>query len=159
MMLALSMLLVVQPVGVFTGRPPFAPARPWQDRQIVHQVRIQQRIVVRIPTRETSREAMLAKPVDPRTGRVEEKRIGRCLPLSGLRAMTRSGDETLDLFLSDGRRVRAYLADGCEARDFYSGFYVERQTDGRLCSDRDMLHSRSGAKCEVDKLREIRVRD
>jgi hypothetical protein len=49
--------------------------------------------------------------------------------------------------------IRAYLGDGCLSREFYAGAYVERPADGKLCIDRDLLHARTGAKCEIDKFR------
>ena len=44
----------------------------------------------------------------------------------------------------------------CSASAFYSGFYVARNGDGLLCTDRDTLQSRSGANCKVKALRELR---
>jgi len=62
-------------------------------------------------------------------------------------------DRTLDLFTRDGILIRAYLGDVCLAREFYAGAYMERSYDGKLCVDRDLLHARTGAKCEIDKFR------
>ena len=35
--------------------------------------------------------------------------------------------------------VSAALERSCSARDFYSGFYVERNADGQICVKRDTL--------------------
>jgi hypothetical protein len=51
--------------------------------------------------------------------------------------------------------VSLSLDKTCRARDFYSGFYVERHKDGRLCADRDRLQSRTGVKCEVERLNQL----
>jgi hypothetical protein len=51
--------------------------------------------------------------------------------------------------------LSAELEKACRARDFYSGFYVDRNADGQLCVDRDRLHSRSGSDCSVSRLREL----
>ena len=61
-----------------------------------------------------------------------------------------AGDE---LLTRDGILIRAYLSEGCLAREFYAGAYMERSYDGKLCVDRDMLHARTGAKCQIDKFR------
>jgi hypothetical protein len=47
------------------------------------------------------------------------------------------------------------LNRACRARDFYSGFYVERASDGRICVDRDTLLSRSGANCKLTRIRQL----
>ncbi|MEH6660794.1 MAG: hypothetical protein V7679_04010, partial [Parasphingorhabdus sp.] len=59
------------------------------------------------------------------------------------------------LITKDRKRIRAQLEDTCQARSFYSGFYVEKTKDGKICAGRDILHSRTGAKCEIDRLREL----
>ena len=51
--------------------------------------------------------------------------------------------------------ISARLEKSCRARDFYSGFYVERREDGNICINRDKLLSRAGAKCEVSRMREL----
>ena len=61
--------------------------------------------------------------------------------------------ENLELVTRDGSVVRAYLSGGCLAREFYAGAYMERPSDGKLCVDRDLMHARTGAKCEIDKFR------
>jgi hypothetical protein len=60
---------------------------------------------------------------------------------------------SLELVTRERQLIRAYLGDGCLAREFYAGAYVERSKDGKLCVDRDLLHARTGAKCEIDKFR------
>ena len=72
---------------------------------------------------------------------------------------TGSGNR-LVLFLRDQRMISVNLEKSCRARDFYSGFYVERNKDGRLCVDRDKVQSRTGMRCEVEAMRQlVEVRD
>ena len=59
--------------------------------------------------------------------------------------ISRSGDPS----------VRAQLEENCQARSFYSGFYMEKSADGKMCAGRDILHSRTGAKCEIERFREL----
>ena len=64
------------------------------------------------------------------------------------------------LFMRDRRVLSAALERACSARDYYSGFYVERNEDGQLCARRDTLQSRAGASCKVAQLnRLVAVRD
>jgi hypothetical protein len=54
--------------------------------------------------------------------------------------------------MRDQRIIGAQLERSCRAREFYSGFYLSRSRDGRLCIDRDTLLSRSGASCTLSKM-------
>ena len=115
------------------------------------QVRVQQRIIIRIPR---GRPSSASLP-QPGSGSFTEKKIGKCLVMdrfTGLR--TGSGSkENLEITTRDGYIYRAYLGDGCLAREFYQGAYMERSKDGKICVERDLLHARTGAKCEIDKFR------
>jgi hypothetical protein len=69
-------------------------------------------------------------------------------------------DNRLILFLRNRQIISAALEKACSARDFYSGFYVERAEDGKLCVERDVLRARTGVTCEIDRLYElVAVRD
>src|SRR3546814_5850072 len=61
--------------------------------------------------------------------------------------------DSIDLITRQRQRLRAQLNRGCRALDFYAGFYMEGSKDGKLCEDRDQIHARTGAKCEIDKFR------
>ncbi|MET0251588.1 MAG: hypothetical protein ABW203_05355 [Novosphingobium sp.] len=118
------------------------------------QVRVEQRVVIRIAPRAASREVLAALPqVQP--PRYRERKIGKCLPLSGIAGVRIGNDDRLLLYMRDRRLIGANLEKACRARDFYSGFYVERSGDGQICVDRDMLLSRSGASCSVSRLRQL----
>ena len=113
------------------------------------QVRIEQRVIIRIGPRSDSGRQNMSSFVAPRAAprrRVVEREAGECLPVAAIGAVQPSRD----------RRVyAARLERPCFARDFYSGFYVERNSDGMLCGDRDKLQSRNGVKCEVQKLHRL----
>lgn len=129
----------------------FAPQlRMMQD---FYQVRIDQRVIVRLPSQPASAGTGGLKKTNAAIVRYKEQKIGKCLwidKLAGSRVGTR---ESLELLTRDGILIRAYLGDGCLAREFYAGAYMERPYDGKLCVDRDLLHARTGAKCEVDRFR------
>lgn len=123
------------------------------------QVRIEQRVIVRIaPRSATPRQSLTAElaPAEQSTpSRLVEKRMDDCLKVSDIAGVQTTRDDRLLLYLRDRRLVSAKLEKSCRARDFYSGFYVERNKDGKLCRKRDKLLSRSGANCEIDRLRQL----
>jgi hypothetical protein len=117
------------------------------------QVRIDQRVIVRFPA-PGSVPAMVGVQRQP-VGKImyKEKKIGKCLLVNRLGGSRPGPDRSLDLLTRDGILIRAYLGDGCLAREFYAGAYMERSYDGKLCINRDLLHARTGAKCDIDKFR------
>ncbi len=118
------------------------------------QVRVEQRVIIRIPRHTAAITSMGNRsPGKIAAVRYKEEKIGKCLLMDRLVGSRPGNKEGLDLVTRDGVLIRAYLGDGCLAREFYAGAYMERPLDGKLCIDRDMLHARTGAKCEVDKFR------
>lgn len=121
------------------------------------QVRIEQRTTIRISPRLPAPppNMLMELPQNGLPPQFEERAMGRCLPISGVVGVQAGGGNRLLLFMRDRRIVSAELERACRARDFYSGFYVERSTDGQLCINRDKLQSRSGANCSVKRLRQL----
>ena len=117
------------------------------------QVRIDQRVIVRFPASDLAPAALGAQRQSIGKIRYKEKKIGKCLLVNRLGGSRPGPDRSLDLVTRDGILIRAYLGDGCLAREFYAGAYMERSYDGKLCVNRDLLHARTGAKCDVDKFR------
>lgn len=87
--------------------------------------------------------------------RVEERKVGRCLPATAIAGVQAADNNRLLLFLRDQRIIVASLEKACQATDFYSGFYVERNADGQICIARDRLHARSGANCRIRDMRAV----
>jgi hypothetical protein len=132
--------------------PSFASALHIRFGASWYQVRAEQRVIIRLPSRPA--------PGAPKNGKsnpvkYEEKKIGKCILMDRLVASRPGPKDTLELATRDGSLIRAYLGDGCLAREFYAGAYVERSADGKLCIDRDILHARTGAQCEIDKFRAL----
>lgn len=121
------------------------------------QVRIEQRIIVRIaPHRpQPRRDLTVDRPKRGGGARFNEKRMGSCVTVTNIAGVQVDGRDGLVLFLRDRRMVSARLERACRARDFYSGFYLQNSNDGRLCVDRDMLQSRSGANCKLTRIRQL----
>jgi hypothetical protein len=107
-----------------------------------------QRVIIRIPPKAAPAPSRQSKPV-----KYKEEKIGKCILMNRLVGSRPGPKETLEILTRDGQLIRAYLGDGCLAREFYAGAYVERSADGKLCIDRDLLHARTGAQCEIDKFR------
>ena len=126
-----------------------------------YQVRIERRVVVRVaPRSRMPRQSLTAELQDrPRPPQMVEKKIGDCVSVADIAGVQTTRDDRLLLFLRDRRTLTAKLEKSCRARDFYSGFYVERHKDGKLCRKRDKLLSRSGANCEIDRLRQLVAED
>ncbi|MEO5599182.1 MAG: hypothetical protein ABIQ66_11240, partial [Novosphingobium sp.] len=134
--------------------------------QSANQVRLEQHIVIRIapaappePPRPVVRPDARRNFASDMASRgaigMEERGMGKCVPVSGVMSVQISAENRLILFMRDQRIVSAALAKGCGARDFYSGFYVERSADGMMCSGRETLRSRTGASCKLGKLRQL----
>lgn len=124
---------------------------------VQRQVRIEQRVIIRVAPRSAAVRrgaSSFAEAQQPRV-RLVERETGECLPVSAIGAVQPARDDRLMLFMRDRRMFRAKLGRSCAARDFYSGFYVERSADGMLCVDRDKLRSRTGAECEIEALRQM----
>ena len=136
--------------------------------QQANQVRIEQRVIIRIAPAPVVRSSPIPRRGMPdfrrdmfseldrnMAPRVEERRMAQCVPVAGIAGVQVTKESKLLLFMRDQKIVSAALEKACNPRDFYSGFYLERTTDGQLCSGRDTLHSRSGADCALGKLRQL----
>lgn len=149
------------------ARPNPAIAEGWIFRDVAERFRLETQNQVRIEQHMTIRIAPQSRPVTmpPRfmldmpqrefAPRFVERNIGRCLPVSSISGVQPDMGNRLILFLRDRRMISAMLDRACRARDFYSGFYVERTSDGQLCVDRDTLLSRSGANCKLTRIRQL----
>ena len=128
--------------------------------QTRNQVRIEQRMTIRIVPRPRPRVNVLtALPDSEVESQLVEKKMDKCVPVSGIAGVQVNGPSNLILFMRDQRMVNAALERSCRARDFYSGFYLQRSTDGKLCVDRDTLLSRSGANCRLTRFRQLVAAD
>ncbi|WP_234029502.1 hypothetical protein [Erythrobacter sp. THAF29] len=133
------------------------PLDAFRDEQTVRQIRIEQRVIVRIsPRRSRTQNELLAQlPRQSLNRRYEERKMEKCVPVSSIAGVQTGSGNRLLLFMRDAGIVSVNLEKACRAREFYSGFYVEKNADGQICVDRDKLQSRSGAKCEVQRMRQL----
>jgi hypothetical protein len=143
-----TLLLAGAAATAEVGWPGPVAVSGWLRIEFGYQRRDRERVIIRIPP----------KPAPAPTRRSErvkwkEQKIGKCILMNRLIGSRPGPNESLEILTSDGNVIRAYLGDGCLAREFYAGAYVERSADGKLCIDRDLLHARTGAQCEIDKFR------
>lgn len=141
------------PVTIILPVPGYPDAAYWQ-------MVIERRMIIRVPARRTPINNFGAEPrikVAPRERAVvwKEKKAPKCVSMRSIMGMQATQRDSIDLITSQRQRqrLRARLNRGCRALDFYAGFYMEGNKDGRLCERRDQIHARTGAKCEVDKFR------
>ncbi len=127
---------------------------------VQHQVRIEQRVIVRIgPSAPLSRKPMRAtlSPALP-PGRFKEKKLKGCVPIAGIAALLPYSDNRLLFYMRDRQIVSAVLDKSCHAEEFYSGAYITRTEDGQVCARRERIQSRTGASCEIARLNRVERR-
>lgn len=115
-----------------------APGVGVDDTRYLARLTLHQRVVIRVPRREPTRPVVW-----------RERGAARCHELAGLAGASFLKPGSVDLFFSDGRRLRAILGNGCSAIDFYAGFYIRPPDDGQVRARRDAARSRSGAVCDI----------
>ncbi len=121
-----------------------------QDRPAKGQLRLQQRITVRIPRLPVGRQPLDAPPV-----RWSERKGPKCVAMQELESAQVEARDAIDLTTADGERLRALLDKDCGPMDFYSGFYLKRTADNMVCADRDAIRVRSGASCPIEGFRRL----
>jgi hypothetical protein len=120
-------------------------AAPAQQAALPYaQVTISQSLIIRVP---------MKKPAAAVEWR--EKRGPDCIAASALAGAQINSSDHVDLILQGGERLRAMLKDDCPSLRYYAGFYLRPGADGRICADRDTLHTRSGGECEIDSFRSL----
>jgi hypothetical protein len=120
------------------------------------QVRIEQHFSIRIsPGGPMMPPDMMDDLMDERPERFGERPMGRCFAAGAIAGVQSAEGNRLLIFMRDQHIISAVLEKMCRARDFYSGFYIERSPDGMICAGRDKLQSRSGANCRIARLRAL----
>jgi len=138
---------------------------PADEEAPFFQVIIEQQLIIRVPAQRSTLTNFAASPGEPQRKREapivwKEKKAPKCVAMRNIIGMQAVQRDSIDLITRQRQRLRAQLNRGCRALDFYAGFYMKGNKDGQLCEDRDEIHARTGAKCEVDKFRlMVAVRD
>lgn len=123
------------------GAAPLAQApRPAQYAQVVRE-----RVMIRF------------HQVRPSNVDWKEGKGPKCVPARGIAGAALASQQSVDLILRNGSRVRAKLESSCPALDYYYGFYISPNPDGLICEDRDIIRSRVGGACEIDRFRSLQA--
>lgn len=160
--------LMMAPQGAAPAINPLAP-------DVWDQVRIEQRVIIRITPRDAGRDGAAPQmlPLQPMQSvlqpmvpqprnnpvRMRERKAGKCMPAMGIAAVQPTTDGRLMFYMRDRRMLAAGLEKACSARDFYLGFYMSKTADGQLCAGRDAIHSRAGTTCKLKDVREFVAAD
>jgi hypothetical protein len=123
---------------------PSAPPAPHYGQVVVHE-----QIYIRV----TGQGANV-----PRQIRWKEGKGPKCVPARLVAGYAIVAPASVDFFLRDNRRIRAHLESSCPALDYYRGFYVTPNPDGMICADRDVIRSRMGGECGIDKFRTLKAK-
>ncbi len=124
----------------------------------LRQIRVRQRVFVRITPRNNSsnRRNLVARP--PQTlvsTRYKERKANDCVPVKRISSVQTGSGNRLILFMEDAQVMSINLEKACRARDFYAGFYVDKNEDGKMCVSRDTLQARNGAKCSIERMMQL----
>ena len=71
------------------------------------QVRIEQRMIIRITPLGPTREMLAALPQAPLASRFRERKVGKCVAVAGIAGVQIGGDNRLMLFMRDQRMIGA----------------------------------------------------
>jgi hypothetical protein len=82
-----------------------------------------------------------------------ETRGVKCVKANAIVGASLIGQNSVDLVLKNRTRIRAKLDATCPALDYYYGFYLTPGSDGLVCANREILRSRMGRQCGIDRMR------
>ncbi|MEY3658026.1 MAG: hypothetical protein RL425_787 [Pseudomonadota bacterium] len=133
----IAALLVSSPHALAQEMPP--------SQTQLAQLVIERRVVIRVVPHEDRAQ------MRPNFRDWREKSASRCLYANDVVGVLITKPDSIDLVLRGRHAMRARLERGCRSIDFYSGFYFKPTPDGRLCEDRDMIYSRAGGACTIDR--------
>ena len=120
-------------------------AEPAVVGQSVTRLMVQDEVILRIPVQ--------PRPLLPEIDWIEHKGP-KCIPAGAIRRVLLSGPSQVDFVLADRARIRAQFDEDCPALDFYGGVYLET-ADDRLCVRRDVVKSRIGGSCSIERFKQL----
>jgi hypothetical protein len=89
--------------------------------------------------------------------RWKESKGPECIPARAIMGAALLSENSVDLILRDRRRFRAKLDNNCPELDYYFGFYINPTIDGLVCADRDIIRSRVGGQCGIERFRALQA--
>jgi hypothetical protein len=139
-------------LALTTGQPAPSQGDAVQGVEIAD-LTITQSLIIRIPARKSQRYTPAGKT--PPAPAFKEHKGPKCIDAAMIGGAAITTPNSVDFIVKGGKRVRAILEEQCPALDYYSGFYFRAPQDGKLCADRDSIHTRSGGDCQIDKFRAL----
>ncbi|MBC2778262.1 hypothetical protein [Parasphingopyxis marina] len=133
-----------------------APA-PMAPYQVAMQV-VEQRIIIRIPTRRSLRPRTPSSSSDSRPAGWRERPADECQQASSIARARFTRPGIVDMLMTDRRLLRARLDGECLGLGYYSAFYLVPGEDGRVCANRDAIVSRAGSECTISNFRILEPR-
>ena len=130
-------------VGLFTALLAGSEAAP-APAERVSVMTVEERLIIRIPVAPRPRVRI----------RWEEEKGPKCLPAASIARAFLSSPDSIDFLLRNRQRVRARLDSDCDGLDFYGQLYL-LPDDGRICARRDVIRSRVGGSCRIDRFRAL----
>lgn len=146
--------MIVYALAAFLAAAPFpSPSDRGAQGIEVAQLTVTQSLVIRVPAHRSSR--YVAPDAPPAPPAYKERKGPKCIDGAAIAGAAITTPDSVDFILRGGKRVRAKLEEECPALDYYSGFYFRAAPDGKLCADRDSIHTRSGGDCQIDRFRAL----
>jgi hypothetical protein len=115
------------------------------------QVTVREQLIVRVPVRVSQMTPMAS------LFEWKESKGPRCVPTRAIAGAALLSENSVDLILRDRRRFRAKLDNSCPELDYYFGFYINATIDGLVCADRDIIRSRVGGQCGIERFRALQA--
>jgi len=134
--------LLLTASGVTSATPPLPPD---DLREQYAQLSFHSRVVIRI---DAARIPLVTRWV--------EKKGPHCIQMADIQGSAVIVANSVDLALRGGDRTRMRFERSCPALDYYSGFYVVPNSDGKICAGRDTVRDRAGGECAIDKFRKLK---
>jgi hypothetical protein len=110
----------------------------------VRSIMVEDQIIMRIPVRPAPAQVDWIPHKGP-----------KCVHADEIRGAFLSASDHVDFILKGRKLLRAQLEENCPALDFYEGFYLS-SNDEKVCARRDVVRSRMGATCMIDRFMELK---
>ena len=130
-------------VGLLTALRAGSEAAPAPSER-VRTMTVEERLIIRIPVTPRPRIRI----------RWEEEKGPKCLPARAIAGAFLSSPDSVDFLMRNRQRVRARLDNDCDGLDFYGQLYL-LPDDGKICARRDVIRSRVGGSCRIDRFRTL----
>ncbi len=125
------------------------------DLDGVEIAQVHERIIVRVPRMSHRPPARTSPATAPE---FKEHKGPKCVAVGDIAGAALGKPGVVDLMMDNGTRLRAKLDGDCKPLDYYTGFYIRPAADGLICEDRDAIRMRSGATCEIEGFKSLRIK-